>query len=107
MDVPHFKIIGAEWVLQGKKKLYRRLIHWKLQPEDGWKFITAELPDQTQRVARLEKFRKLCEVVGQLGRDGFEYDGRRYFFVSSSGLSATVRISYFKQVFAILGCSSN
>ena len=84
LDVPHFKVHGVSWHLQERRTEYRRPIHRKLRPEDGWKFITAELPEQKTTVPKAERFRDLQEAVERHREDGLEHEGRRYFFVSAS-----------------------
>lgn len=74
IEVPHFTFDGDMPKLEGPQKMSARPMLWKLQPEQGWTFLTMEFPGDKDRS------KKLVETH----RPGFPHQGRTYYYVSSS-----------------------
>ncbi|CAE6944635.1 RDR2 [Symbiodinium sp. CCMP2456] len=76
-EVPCFIITGGMPKLQEVRKLYHRPVHWRMKPDDGWKFMTMEFPGP-------KRLQELQDSVERYRKPGFEHNGRRYYFVCSS-----------------------
>ena len=93
LEVPHFKITGGMPQWQEMRKLYHRPIHWRMRPKSGWRFMTMELPGPTQNVPYAQRFQELQTSVEQYWKPGLQHNGRSYYYVSSSSLSAFASLS--------------